>query len=97
MGRWVNLDTVPHWKITYTTNIRGRNELCETDMVLMRDLENIPTVDAVEVIRCEDCKHYYCSVQQGLPPEEIGLCDMDNRLVIPSDYCSKGERREDNA
>lgn len=37
-----------------------------------------PTVDAVEVVRCKDCKEYkYCFF---LPNDD--------------DYCSKGERKE---
>lgn len=95
MGRLVDLDTVPHWKITYTTNIRGRDELCETDMVLMKDLENAPAIDAVPVVRCKDCKYaewwdnfefdigqYFCEFMEY------------NVELKDNDFCSKGERRE---
>ena len=64
-------------------------------------LENAPTVDAVPVVRCRDCK--YC---RNLPN---GLCYLytepyDNErgykgeavCVEPDDYCSCGERRTDN-
>lgn len=54
-------------------------------------LESIPTVDAVEVVRCKDCKHWtydnyhkhhYCSNAMGL------------RYVCPeNNFCSYGERR----
>ena len=52
-------------------------------------IENAPTVDAVEVVRCKDCKHL------GFK----GLCDgVCNRkmvgIVNPDDFCSYGERRE---
>jgi hypothetical protein len=105
MGRLVDLDTVPHWKITYTTNIRGHDELCETDMVLMKDLEKAPTIDAVEVVRCKDCKYsykefpsqkdfLYCAkffdMVEGSP---FGIHDYAIP-VLPEDYCSKAERRE---
>lgn len=92
MGKLVDLDTVPHYKITFTT---AEGKFCETDMVLMKDFEKVPPIDAVQVVRCKDCKRYYGAVQQARFGE-IGLCDFDDRLVKPSDYCSKGKRREDD-
>ena len=41
-----------------------------------------PTTDAVEVVRCEDCKY-----------EDI-CCRMIRNEKKPNDYCSYGERRE---
>ena len=46
-------------------------------------IENAPTVDAVEVVRCKDCKHY-----------KIGLC-YGWHCVEEDDFCSYGERREE--
>lgn len=49
----------------------------------------VPTVDAVEVVRCRDCKHYK-------PDEyEFGCgCDGGLPYVKADDYCSYGERRD---
>lgn len=53
-------------------------------------LVEIPTIDAVDVVRCKDCKHNslgrflgntYCDLG-------IGLYQLDN-------FCSRGERREE--
>ena len=46
-----------------------------------------PTVDAVEVVRCKDCKYYWRN-----NPLETWVC-----LASPRDdaYCSEGERREE--
>jgi hypothetical protein len=48
-----------------------------------------PTVDAVEVVRCKDCKHHehfdallYCGHTRGLAGS-----------VAPDNFCSYGERR----
>lgn len=52
-------------------------------------LQDAPTVDAVEVVRCKDCKHY--------KPEEYECgCDFAGGLpyVKADDYCSYGERKE---
>lgn len=64
------------------------------------DINDEPTVDAVPVVRCRDCKH--C---RNLPN---GLCYLytepyDNEsgykgeavCVEPDDYCSCGERKTD--
>ena len=49
---------------------------------------NAPTVDAVEAVRCKDCKNYgdeyFCPLRN--------LADYTD----PNDYCSMGERREDD-
>lgn len=47
-----------------------------------------PTVDAVEVVRCKDCRWY----------ENDGYhthCRIMRLSVEAEDYCSRGERRED--
>ena len=51
-----------------------------------------PTVDAVPVVRCKDCKHYYAD------PWGYGNCVFEggvSRRTKTSDFCSRGERRED--
>lgn len=56
---------------------------------MVRLLEKAPTVDAVEVVRCNDCKHYK-------PDEyEFGCgCDGGLPYVKADDFCSCGERRD---
>lgn len=62
-------------------------------------LENAPTVDAVPIVRCKNCKHY------GNNPN--GLCYLHTEpkanwqgysgeavCVEPDDFCSYGVRRE---
>lgn len=59
-----------------------------------------PTIDAVEVVRCKDCKFW----GESLTEEERNECDVYADLVCTywmsdgltrDDFCSKGERRED--
>jgi hypothetical protein len=52
-------------------------------------LQDTPTVDAVEVVRCRDCKHYK-------PDEYECGCDFAGGLpyVKADDFCSYGERRD---
>lgn len=47
-------------------------------------------VDAVQVVRCGECKHYMTD------PDSYFQCDLGNGLCHPKpfDYCSYGERKE---
>lgn len=63
------------------------------EAVLVFDIEAAPTIDAVEVVRCGECKHQikkkhipsrYCEVWQGY----VGHGD--------DGYCAYGERRSED-
>lgn len=47
-----------------------------------RIIQKIPTVDAVEVVRCKDCKHRYSD-------SWCEYVDDDDNF-----YCARGERKE---
>lgn len=54
-------------------------------------IESAPTIDAVPVVRCKDCKH--------LDPEDK-KCDCGHTILwqLPRDdnwFCADGERRDD--
>ena len=60
-------------------------------VTLQSVIHGMPTIDAVEVVRCKDCRHrylhdvdetYYCA-------NGCGLTDC----VKPDDFCSHGERK----
>ena len=52
------------------------------------DIDEIPTADVVEVVRCKDCVYSSCYGQ---------ICHYSvGRDVQPEHYCSYGERREEN-
>ena len=65
-------------------------------MDVMQRIDNAPTVDAVEVLRCKDCKHAHLTIGS-----EVKYCDMwsnGEELYLPPDFhCAAGERRADNA
>ena len=52
------------------------------------DVDNAPTVDAVEVVRCKDCIHYWN--RNGVCDAHIDLIDVDDDC-----YCSWGERKDE--
>lgn len=57
---------------------------------ILTDIKNAPTVDAVEVIRCKDCKYFNgsASVEKG------GICNKHLSYVDDEGFCSWGEKNE---
>lgn len=63
----------------------------ETIMNCLNNFSNLEVDDAVEVVRCKDCKHWH-------DPDENkwGACYEWGGYSQENDYCSWGERREDD-
>lgn len=62
----------------------------------MEQIDNAPTVDAIEVVRCKDC--VFCwkyNDKYYLPKKDTLLCINDDIEVEADDFCSWGERRKD--
>lgn len=55
-------------------------------------IDEQPTVDAVPVVRCEDCKHAYLTYDG-----EVKYCEIFDKeeavYLPPSFFCAYGERR----
>ena len=54
------------------------------------DVEEMPTVDAVEVVRCCECKWWH-------EDDDVGYCDNPDGLdnyAKPDEFCSYGELKE---
>jgi hypothetical protein len=65
------------------------NERC-FDYVDAEDIDNAPTVDAVPVVRCKDCKHSWEDIG-GLTCSH-GVCV--DCVVLGDFYCANGERKK---
>lgn len=58
--------------------------------------EELPTIDAVPVVRCKDCNSYHRP--SNWPAEYTkGQCRVMEKRVHPDDFCSFGERRDTDA
>ena len=77
----------------------GRDNVVDDYNFVQTVLLTAPTVDAVEVVRCKDCKSWNREDESG------GMCTVDVAPVdteidgvwrLPCDFCSYGERRADN-
>ena len=86
----------------YTDEFRKHKSYTVAGMAhIAQDILEAPTVDAVPVVRCKDCKHWqpseYGVVEQPYCKhlgykEETGL---DIQIGNENDYCSFGERKGD--
>lgn len=74
-------------------NYPGRSEEFMTAIdVAIADLADAPTVDAVEVVRCRECKFGSWDSE----PDDAMVCVRTNDGFWRSgnDFCSRGERKE---
>ena len=57
------------------------------DVIMM--IKTAPTVDAVPVVRCQECKRWesYCN-------GKVELCKKRKGVARANDFCSYGERKE---
>lgn len=55
-------------------------------------IEHAPTVEAVEVVRCKECRHK--SHALGLPNGAL-MCPFRTDSINDDSFCSRGERRTD--
>lgn len=60
-------------------------------------IKDAPTVDAVRVVRCKDCRYFgemYSRTPEGNEWHYCGIAIVSG--VLADDYCSYGERRNDD-
>ena len=71
-----------------------------TGAVMKRMFDSLPTIDAVPVVRCRECK-FYRELRTQRHNQLMRLCyrmrkhDLEYP-VKPDDFCSYGQRKEDN-
>ena len=81
--RLIDADALEQKKRTGTIgNISG-------DFVAGFDIDTSPTIDAVPVVRCQECVHNH--------PEFVGnetqWCELCRTTINPDDFCSYGQRK----
>jgi len=88
--RLIDADKLESGEVIIPTE-NGRYEYVEE--FYKDDVDNAPSVDAVEVVRCKDCRKYIPC--QKLPIGTSKWCDLFDRATCEMNYCGWGERRED--
>lgn len=91
MARLIDANVVLAKKFTTGLSDASGNYYGNADVVFADDIENAPTVDAVEVVRCKDCQK--CLIDNS--KMELHLCmkrpSFPARVKLDG-FCSDGER-----
>lgn len=94
MAHWIdNADSyicpVCRFEVNNPNRHHGRCPKCG-----FMDEKDIVSADVVEVVRCCDCQH--CTAFQKEADSEVILTCFRHsfEIVDPTDYCSKGERKD---
>ena len=56
-------------------------------------ISNMPTIDAVPVVRCKECWYYQ---NAKLNKKGFLICPASGMEITEDDYCSYGEQKEAN-
>ena len=100
MSRYIDADALKNDLYSIIKADYGYTADVLTGLTIAKNvIDNAPTVDAVEVVRCRDCKYHrtlrdrdMCAKNADmLNGREVGL-----RATRADDFCSRGERRTDN-
>ena len=92
MNRYINAETI---KVSITrygecvVKHKHLNFIKEMVKEIISDvcfaIDAQPTVDAVKVVRCKDCKHKY-------PYNNVWMCRFGLMIPSPDGFCSYGEK-----
>lgn len=56
-------------------------------------ISNAPVIDAVPVVRCKDCSYWKAAKVNA---KGFLICPASGMEITEDDYCSYGERKEDD-
>lgn len=88
--RLIDVDKLESGEVIIPTE-NGEYEYVE---VFYKDeVDNAPTVDAIKVVRCKDCKYGEPNGQYGCKCYHYKLYETHEMSL--NDFCSRAERRED--
>ena len=90
MSRYIDAERID-WRLIIPTNVT----IAEENMIHLAKklVERQPTADVVDVVRCGDCVNW----QKDWSVDLYGshYCPHMDTRTMEDDYCSYGERRED--
>jgi len=84
-------------RLIYADEFRKRIDHYPPDIrdIAKKELRYTPTIDAVEVVRCRECKHYQFANERafGMPVKRCEITGFED--VDDEDFCSRGEEETD--
>ena len=95
--RLIDVDALPNYKLIGTMALGSERSPAELRIVLWEDIKSMPTIDAVPVVRCKNCKHF--NLQTHECENELLSTDHEGGAsyslnFYDDDFCSYGEWRE---
>lgn len=83
--RLIDADALPRLTQIFEANGKRR----EQEVVLSKIIDNAPTIDAVPVVRCKDCKHSR--------NDELWHMRWCKGVTVKDEhFCADGERKDDD-
>jgi hypothetical protein len=84
-------------KVFYTMSMCSSSLYCKTFNAgaqrMFDEIQDAPTIDAVQVVRCGECKLYHKNTYAN----RLVCTARDNaNFVNPEDYCNRGKRKDDD-
>lgn len=87
MSRLIDADLL--MKTVFNDVVLVDGEVKGVGLILAETVDKAPAVDAVEVVRCRECKH--CDQENHHCDHHMGTAAPLRRK--PDDFCSYGERK----
>lgn len=101
MPKYIDAEALKAVVTAYHDSLKPRSLSRLTDAVIQDMLgliDEAPDAYVVQVVRCKDC---VCMGKRPPLPEgyreDCGWCMLHGRVVLPEDFCSNGERMDDDA
>lgn len=70
----------------------GQNEYVYDTNAVLVSIDTRPTIDAVPVVRCRECKRWMKDVPGCT--DFVGRCALANYMIGATGYCLYGERKD---
>jgi hypothetical protein len=89
MARYIDADTLSTYfdALAKHAEMEGLHNQAHLYRRCLQLVDNAPTADVVEVVRCKDCKHI-ASTEYG------GFCCLKDEGVAYNDFCGYGEGKD---
>lgn len=95
MARLIDADAL-HKKVKMETNPYGKPTIdYDSGVKVLEWIDKAPTVDAVPVVRCKDCKHYYWE-QEPCHGKSVHYCELPHMRgveVFKEFFCYYGKQK----
>ena len=85
MSRYIDADLIEYEPMC---RARGNGMYEDCEIAYKDQIDDIPTADVVEVVRCKDCKYY-----NAIDTDRLSECKKGFE-TYGNDYCSYGERTD---